>query len=91
MLFEFTSNCWALYVCAPKAPFCVQNRKGSHAFKLLFPENWVHFLVGVEPIATTKPKSRERKDLLLAANKENTGDLCQSRVSPNSKIEDVLS
>ena len=35
-------------------------------------ENWVYLLVGVEPIDTTKPKSRRGKDLLLAARKENT-------------------
>ena len=54
-------------------------------------KNWVDLLVGVEPKDTTKPKSRRRKDLLLAASKENTGDLSQSRVSWNSKIGEVLS
>ena len=42
-------------------------------FKVL-PKNWVHLLVGVEPIDTTKPKRGRRKDLLLlVASKENTG------------------
>jgi hypothetical protein len=35
---------------------------------------------------TTKPKIRRRKDLLLGAGKENSGDLSQSAVSPNSKL-----
>ena len=39
---------------------------------------------------TTKSKTGGRKDLLLAAGK-NTRDLAQSSVSPNSKIEKVLS
>ena len=54
-------------------------------------ENWVRLLVGVEPIDTPKPKIRRRKDLLLAASKENTGDLSQSSVSPDSKTGEVLS
>ena len=57
----------------------------------MFPENWVCLLVGVEPKDTTKPEIRRRKDLLLAASKENTGDFFQSSVSPNSKIGAVLS
>ena len=44
----------------------------------------------VEPIDTTKPKIGRRKDLLLAACKENTGALSQSSVSPNSKIREVF-
>ena len=40
---------------------------------VLLPENWVCLLVGVEPKDTTKPKIRRRKELLLAACKENTG------------------
>ena len=48
----------------------------------LLPGNWVHLFVGVEPIDITNRKIRRRKDLLLlAANKENTGDLSQSRKS----------
>ena len=35
-------------------------------------------LIGVEPKDTTKPKSGRRKDLLLAAGKEDLGDLSQS-------------
>ena len=57
----------------------------------LLPQNWVHLLVGVEPKDTTKPKIGRRNDLLLAASKENTRDLSQSNVSPNSKIGEVLS
>ena len=65
-------------------------------FKLILltvvPKNWVHLLVGVEPIDTTKPKIGRRKDLLLlAASKENTGDLSQSIVTLNNKIGEVLS
>ena len=41
---------------------------------ILLPENQVHLLVGVKPKDTTKSKSRRRKDLLLAASKENTWD-----------------
>ena len=58
----------------------------------MLPENWVHLLVGVEPKDTTKPKIGRRKDLLLlVASKENTGELSQSSVFPNSKIGEVLS
>ena len=39
-----------------------------------YPKNWVHVLVGVEPKDTTRPKIRRRKDLLLAASKENMGN-----------------
>ena len=39
----------------------------------------------------TKSKSWRRKDLLLAASKENTRVTSQSRVSLTSKIEDDLS
>ena len=40
----------------------------------------------------TQPSQRERrKDLLLAASKENTGDLPQSSVSQNCKTGEVLS
>ena len=51
----------------------------------------VHLLVGMEPKDTTKPKIRKRKDLLLVASKENTRDVSQSSVSPNSKTGEVLS
>ena len=55
-------------------------------------ENWVHLLVAVELIDTTKPKVGRRKNLLLlAASEENTGDLLQSSVCPNSEIREVLS
>ena len=47
-------------------------------------------MVSLKPKDTEKPKSR-RKDLLHEASKENTGDLFQSSVSPNSKIGEVLS
>ena len=46
-------------------------------------------MVGVEPEDTTKPEIRRRKDLLLAASKENTRHLSQSSVL-NSKIGKVL-
>ena len=43
--------------------------------------------MGVKPIDTTEPNVGGKKDaLLLAAGKENTGDLSQSSVSLNSKI-----
>ena len=54
-------------------------------------KNWVRLLVGIKPKDTTKPKIGRRKDLLLAATKENTGGLSQSSVSSNSKIGEVLS
>ena len=57
----------------------------------LLPENWIHLLVGVEPIDRPKPKIGGRKDLLFAASKENTGDISQSSVSPNSKSGEVFS
>ena len=51
------------------------------------PENWVRLLVGVGPKDTIKPKIRRRKDLLLlAARKQNTGDLSQSSVSQTAKL-----
>ena len=56
----------------------------------MLPENWVRLLVGVEPKDTTKAESGRRKDLLLAASKENTRDLSQSSVSPNSKVGEVF-
>ena len=40
-------------------------------------------MLGVEPKDTAKPKIRGRKDVLLAASKENTGNLSQSSVSAN--------
>ena len=46
---------------------------------------------GVETRDTVKTKVGRKKDLLLAASKENTRDLSQSSVSPNSKIGEGLS
>ena len=40
----------------------------------MLPENGVHLLVGVKPKDTARPKIRRRKDLLLAASKENMGN-----------------
>ena len=57
----------------------------------VLPENGVSLLSGVEPKDTSKPKIRRRRDLLLAAGVENTGNLSQSSVSLNSKIGEVLS
>ena len=57
----------------------------------VLPENWVCLLRGVKPKDTSKPKIRRRRDLLLAAGVENTGNLSQSSVSLNSKIGEVLS
>ena len=47
----------------------------SRAGAELLPPNYVHLVVGVQRKHTTKPKSGRRKDLLLVASKENTGDL----------------
>ena len=58
--------------------------------ELSLPKNWVCLLVGVEPQDTTKPKSRRRKDLLLAESKEKPRDVSQSSVSLNNKIGEVL-
>lgn len=59
---------------------------------VVLPENWVHLLVGIKPLDTTKVKNRERKDLLLlAASKWDPGDLSQSNVSPNGKVGEFLS
>ena len=56
------------------------------------PDFWDHLLVGDEPEDTTKSRIRRRKDLLLlAASKENTGDLSQNGISLSSKIGAVLS
>ena len=80
--------------------------KGKHAFDFrevlgggtvikmqkLLPKIWVHLLVGEEPEDPTKSRIRGRKDLLLlAASKENTGDLSQNGISLSSKIGAVLS
>ena len=54
-------------------------------------KNLVHLFVGVKSKDTTNPKIERRKDLLLAASKENTGDLPQSSVSQNCKTGEVLS
>lgn len=43
-------------------------------------------MVDIESKDTTKPKSRRKKNLVLAASKENTRDFPQSTVSLNSKI-----
>ena len=48
-------------------------------------------MVGVKPKNTTKLKIGRRKDLLLAASKESTGDLFQSSVSLDSKMGEVSS
>ena len=58
--------------------------------KLLL-ESWVCLFMGAEPKDPTKPEIRSRKYLLLAASKENTEDLSQSSVSPNSRIGEILS
>lgn len=52
----------------------------------LFPENWVRLLVGVKKKDPAMPKSQRRRDLLLAASKENSKDLSQRSVSLNSTI-----
>lgn len=59
-------------------------------FVIPLPQNRVRLLLGVEPKDTAKPKIR-RKDLFLAASKEDTGDLSQSNVSLNCKVGGVLS
>lgn len=56
-----------------------------------YSNNWVCLLVGDEPKDTTKVKMRRRKDLFLAASKENTRDLSQSSISPNCTMRKVLS
>ena len=48
-------------------------------------------MVAVKPKDTAKAEIGRRKDLLLAASKENTGDLSQSSVSLSSKTGEVLS
>ena len=48
-------------------------------------------MVDVKPEDTSKPKIRRRKDLLVAASKENPGDLPQGRVTRNSKTGGALS
>ena len=52
--------------------------------RALLPEHWVCLLMGVEPKDTTKPKIGRRKDPLLAASKENTGNISQSSVCPKT-------
>ena len=41
----------------------------------MLPQNWVHLLVGVKPRDKTEPKIGRRQYLLLAASKENTGEI----------------
>ena len=60
-------------------------------------KNWVSLLVGVwakrhnQDTTTPKPKRWKRKELLLAASKENSWDLSPSWVFSNSKIGEDLS
>ena len=56
----------------------------------LLPENWICFLVIAKPRDTTEPKTGRRKNLLLAVNKENTEDLSEGNLSPNSTIWEIL-
>ena len=58
---------------------------------LVLIENWIFLLVDVKLKDTTKPKSERRKDLFLAANKENTRDLSQSSISLKCTMRKVLS
>lgn len=46
--------------------------------------------MGVETRDTAKTKVGRKKDLVLAASKENPRDLFQSSVSPNSETGGVL-
>lgn len=48
-------------------------RESAHTLSSSVTRKLAHFLENVEPVGTTKPKIRRRKDLLLAASKENTG------------------
>ena len=57
---------------------------------LVLLENRVHLLVGVAPTDTTNLKTG-RKDLLLTAGKESTGDLSRSSYLPSSITKAVLS
>ena len=58
--------------------------------ELALPKNRVCLLVGVKPKGTTKPKSRRRKNLLLAASRRTQG-IFPKAVYPNSKIGEILS
>ena len=71
--------------------YFLQIRNGRHGKDLYLggPHRvLLHFslLVDVKPKATTKQKIGRREDLSPAASKENTGDLFQSSLSPNSNI-----
>ena len=57
----------------------------------MLPRNWVRLLVGIELKDTTESKIGRRKDLVLAASKENIANVSQSSVSPNSRIGEGLS
>ena len=85
-VFEEVSS-FAVYEAQVCAPHLVRHPRDVS----LLPPNWVCLLLCSEPTDTTKPKIRRRKELLLAASKENTGDFSQSSVSLNSKMGDVLS
>lgn len=55
----------------------------------MLPRYWVRLLVGIELKDTTESKIGRRKDLVLAASKENIANVSQSSVSPNSRIGEV--
>lgn len=60
----------------------------SHAVARLglLPKSWVCLWVDVEPKDATKPKSGRRKELLLVASKEITGDLSQRNIVGFSSV-----
>ena len=60
---------------------CFGNLLKQRAWWCCKPQNWAHLLVGIKIKDTAKSKIRRRKDLFLAASKENTGELSQA-VSP---------
>lgn len=66
-----------------------RERLGSSSLlcTLVFSENCICLLVGVESVDTTKPKMGRRKDLLPATSKENLRDLSQRSVFSNGKTE----
>ena len=69
-----------------------RERLGSSSLlcSLVFAENCVCLLVGVEPVGTTKPKMGRRKDLLPATSKENLRDLSQRSIFSNGKTGKAL-
>ena len=59
------------------------------SLEVLLPENYIELPLG--ECKRHNQAKEQRKDLFLAASKENNRDFSQSLLSPYSKTEEVLS